>query len=353
MKNFHEAGQNDSETVSFGVVQHNLANIHPTSSELGHLWSSYIAESMSVCMLKYMVAKAKAPDVQPVLQRALDVSSQRLVSMEEIFKSVHHPIPLAFGENDVDCNAGELYSEYFSLAYTRLMSEYILIQYSLAFSISSRPDFRNFFSDCINTAGEIIQKACEVLLAKGLFMKAPHINVPDRAEYVYDRNYYGSVFAGLRPLNILEISYIFESSEAINLIRTLAMGFGQTVKSEKIKKFISRGKIIQDEQIQILNSFLEDENLPAPMNSQYEVTNSRESPYSDQLMMTHLNVVTAYTIAGYGLAIPKMARKDLVSGFSRFFTELLEFSKDGTDLMIDHGWLERVPETSDRKDMIQ
>lgn len=35
-----------------GTDQHNLSDIIPTSSEIGHLQSIYLAESMSVCFLK-------------------------------------------------------------------------------------------------------------------------------------------------------------------------------------------------------------------------------------------------------------------------------------------------------------
>ncbi|WP_165574384.1 hypothetical protein [Desulfosporosinus sp. HMP52] len=36
----------------------------------------------------------------------------------------------------------------------------------------------------------------------------------------------------------------------------------------------------------------------------------------------------------HGLALPKMARKDLVSAFSRLINELLKFAKDGSDHMV-------------------
>jgi len=55
MNNLQEANQGQVEQVPFGAVQHNLADIIPTSAEIGHIWSSYMAESMSVCFLKSYV----------------------------------------------------------------------------------------------------------------------------------------------------------------------------------------------------------------------------------------------------------------------------------------------------------
>ena len=98
MNNLQEANQGQVEQVPFGAVQHNLSGILLTSSEIGHIWSSYLAECMSVCFLKYYVAKSKDPDIHAVLQRALDVSSQRVKTMQDIYHSIHHPIPEAYGE---------------------------------------------------------------------------------------------------------------------------------------------------------------------------------------------------------------------------------------------------------------
>ena len=89
--------QGNNEQVPLGAVQHNLSDILPSASEVGNLWTSYLAECMSVCFLKYYVAKSKDPDIHAVLQRALDVSSQRVNTMKDIFNSIHHPIPTVKG----------------------------------------------------------------------------------------------------------------------------------------------------------------------------------------------------------------------------------------------------------------
>lgn len=173
MNNMQEANQSQVEQVPLGAIQHNLSDILPSSSEIGHLWSRYLAECMAVCFLKYYVAKSKDPDIHTVLQRALDVSSQRLNTMEDIFNSIHHPIPEAYGERDVDVNSKQLFSESFTIKYTRMMHKFTLINYSNSLSVCSRSDFRSYFSECINTSQEIHQKATEVLLAKGLLLKSP------------------------------------------------------------------------------------------------------------------------------------------------------------------------------------
>ncbi|HEY8911009.1 MAG TPA: DUF3231 family protein [Desulfosporosinus sp.] len=344
--------QGNSEQVPFGAVQHNLSDILPSASEVGHLWTSYFAECMAVCFLKYYVAKSKDPDIHAVLQRALDISSQRVNTLEDIFTSIQHPIPEAYGERDVDVNAKQLFSESFTIKYTRLMHKFILINYSNSLSVSSRSDVRSYFSECLTTSKEIHQKATEVLLAKGLLLKSPSIVIPDRVDFVHDKDYLGSILGAKRPLNAMEISHIVSLMETKQLLKTLNLGYGQVVQSEKVKRFISQAKQIADKQLKKLGSYLDDEDLPEPIILSNLVTDSTESPYSDKLIMCQVTVVIATVIAEYGLSASNTARKDLAATFANLVIEVLSLAKDGAELMIESGWLEKVPQTADRKELM-
>ena len=309
---------------------------------------------MSVCFLKHYVAKSKDPDIHAVLQRALDVSSQRINTMEGIFNSIQHPIPEAYGERDVNVNAKQLFSESFTIQYTRLMHKFILINYSKSLSASSRSDVRSYFSECLNTSQEVHQKATEVLLAKGLLEKCPSIVIPDRVDFVHNTGYLGSILGlgNQRPLNALEISHLVTLMETKQLLKTLNLGYGQVVKSEKVKRFISQAKQTSDKQLKKLGSYLDDEDLPQPIITSNLVTDSKESPHSDKLIMCHVTVVMATIIAEYGLSIAYTPRKDLAATFANFTIEVLALAKDGAELMIENGWLEKLPQTADRKELM-
>lgn len=353
MNTFNQIDQGISEQVPFGVVQHNLESIFPNASEIGNLWAGYLAENMAVCMLKFMVAKSKDPDIKPLLQQALDLSSQRINSMEELFNSIHHPIPEGYGEKDVDINAPELFSESFSLAYTRLMNVYIELKYSMALSRSSRQDFRQFFSEAINTSRDINQRATDILLAKGLLAKAPHVIIPDTIEIVHDKNYYGSILGGKRPLNVLEISHLFHNMQVKLLLSTLKLGFSQVIKSEKIKDYMYNGSLMHKEQASKLGKILADENLPEGIPFDFHITDSKQSPFSDKLMLAHSTVVTAFCLVEAGFGLTNSARKDISSTLTNIIAAILADSKNGADLMIENGWLERVPETANRSELVQ
>jgi len=346
----HAATQGESEKAHFGTIQHDLSHIKPTAAEISHLWSSYLAESMSVAFLKHMVRQSKDPDFHDVLQYSLDISSQRILLMEELFSSIQHPVPKGFGEEDVNSNASELYDDAFSVRYTRAGTKYILLNYGVSYSDSSRIDFRNLFSGFMNTSKDVIERANEVLLTKGLFSKSPYLPTPDRVEFVKDKSYYGSFFGGhQRPLNAIEVSNIFSIMDYKMAIRTLTLGFAQITKSGNIKDYLNRGLKIADKQLQVLGALLEKDSLKGPDIVNYQVTDSKESPYSDRLMIFHFTVAIAYIVTAYGLGLTNSARKDVVLTFSRLMVEILEFVKDGADILIENGWLERVPEAPNRQ----
>ncbi|OCZ54272.1 DUF3231 family protein [Dehalobacter sp. TeCB1] len=339
------------EKVKFGVAQINISNIMPTSSEISHLWSSYLAESMSVAMLKHMVAKSQDTDFHSVLQFALDISSQRVKLMEDLFNRIKHPIPNGFGEEDVDVNARELFSEGFCVLYTRYTTKYILLNYSTSFSDCSRPDFRELFSGFIDTSREVLNRADTVLLAKGLFTKSPSIPIPDRVDYVPEKTYYGSIFGSERPLNAIEINNIFTIMNFKRAMKTLKLGFAQVVSADKIREHLNRGLKIADKQLQVLGSLFEQEDLPVPEILDSQVTDSKESPYSDRLIMVHVTVMLAYIISAYGTGLTNTSRKDIILAFSRLIPEIMGYVKDGIDLLIENRWLERAPEAANRQEL--
>ena len=344
--------QQPSEQVPLGSVRHDTPNISPTCPEIGYIWSGYLAECMSVCFLKDFVSKAKDPDIHNVLQTALDASSQRIISMEEIFRSIKLPIANAFGEKDVDVNAKELFSESFSLQYTRLMQKFILYYYCNALTASTRSDFRQFFAKCLNTSAEIHQRATDVLLAKGILDKAPIIQVPDQVEYVHDKDYFGSLIGKKRPLNAIEISHLHALMETKQLVKLLNMGYIQVVKSEKIKKFMQKSIKVAEKHLKVLGEFLTAENLPKPGMTSIMITESTEASVSDRLILSHATAVIGYILTEYGVADTNTARSDLISTFRDFVTEVLFLAKDGAELMVEYGWMEKVPDTADRAHLV-
>lgn len=349
MTNVEQVNQNISEQVSSGPIQHNLVDIPPTVAEINHLWSTYMAESMSCCFQKHIVAATKDPDYRNLVQSALELSSGNIKMIENIFNSFQHPIPEAFGEKDVNLSAPRLFDETFWVLYTRIMTKYIFQNHYLAYTESTRSDIRQLFNEFIDGSRDIIRKADDVLLAKGVYPKTPYIAVPDRVEFVRDQDYYGSFFGPERTLNALEISNILAILEFKVIIRALKLGFAQVVKSDETRLFFKHGAKLAEKHIKILRSFLEKDGLPGPEIVDYRVTDSKDSPFSERLMLFHTTSVIAYILTAYGSGLSRIMRKDLIATYTKLMADILGIAKEGADLLISNGWLEKIPETVNRK----
>lgn len=55
MTNTDQLNVYESEQVPFGAIRQNFVNIPITVSEINHLWTIYLAESMACCFQKHMV----------------------------------------------------------------------------------------------------------------------------------------------------------------------------------------------------------------------------------------------------------------------------------------------------------
>lgn len=67
-----------------------------TTSEIGNLWATYMNCTMSICTLKYFVAKVEDEDIEEVLKFALDLAVNISSQIKDIFNQENHPKPIGF-----------------------------------------------------------------------------------------------------------------------------------------------------------------------------------------------------------------------------------------------------------------
>ena len=341
------------QPIPYDVTRDAPVDERLSAFEMGELWEGYLADSSAICILKYFVAKAEDPEIRGVLQYALELSTNHVNRITQIFTSVNFPIPHGFSHEDVDLNAKRLYSDGFMLAYIRNVTKYGMIKYFKSLTTSVRPDVREFFNVCIDECQSLHRNADEILIKKGFFIKQPVIPVPDRVEYIYqDASLFKGVFGDKRPMNSLEIAQVFNRLKADLIQRALLLGFSQVVQSQKIKKLFSKGKQLIDKHIRRWTKMLRDEDLAIPMSWDAEVTDSSESPFSDKLLSFHALAIEGYSVTIYGVAMASCTRTDIISAFSGSIFELQLYAKDGLDLLIDSGWLEKMPQAIDREAII-
>lgn len=331
---------------------HQTVSIRLTSAEIAELFTTYLSDSASRCVLSYFSSTVKDPDIYAIVQFSLELSERHLKIIEDIFSTIDHPIPHGFSNEDVNVSANMLFGDTFVLRYLKHMGAMGLSNYTEALSVSAREDVRKFFADCIQSNLELVNRADDALLAKGLYIRPPYIDIPDETEFVKKQSYIHGLLGDTRPLNAQEITQIFINTQTNIIGKAFAMGLSQVAESKKMKNYLLRGKEIAEKHVNIFNDLLKKEDLPYSVPYDAEVFNSTEQIFSDRLIMFHVNALNAYGLALYGNTMAKTMRADIAATFARLSAEVAQYAKDGMDIMLDNEWLEKVPETANRKELV-
>jgi len=326
-------------------------NLRLTSTEIGVLWLDYMSDSMAICMLQQMLEKAIDKDVKPILQFSLNLSKQHVQAISQIFKNEGMAIPMGYSDGDVDMKAPALFSDTFKLRYLKHLAGAGMMAYALGQNQAVRSDVRKYFWHCIESSRELDEKVTQVLLSKGLYIRAPYIPVPRQVKFAESPSFMGSVLGKNRPLNAMELTHLSVNISTNAMGRVVLIGFAQTAKSKDVRDYCVRGKDITKKHIEVLSLLLREDDLSAPETWDSEVTDSTIATFSDKLMMQHITLLIALSMAHYGAALGASSRVDVTADYVRLMAEIAQFGEDGAQIMIKHGWLEQPPQAADRKEL--
>ncbi|MEK4159435.1 MULTISPECIES: DUF3231 family protein [Paenibacillus] len=249
---------------------------------------------------------------------------------------------------DVNKEAPRLFTDDFYLFYIQNVGKMGMEFYTMSLSNCARLDICEYFTECLNESARLLNKATEIMLTKGTFIRAPFIPVSKKVEYVQKQSYIAGWFGHRRPLNAIEMSQIYFNLIQNQLGRTLLMGFSQVAKSKQVRDYMVRGRDIADKHVEIFGSLLSKEFLPSASAWDTMPTESTVTPFSDKLMMFQTATLNAIGIAHYGRALSLSPRRDLGANYVRLTAEISQFAEDGTNIMIENEWLEQPPQATDR-----
>ncbi|MUV37688.1 hypothetical protein JNUCC1_01494 [Lentibacillus sp. JNUCC-1] len=321
-----------------------------TSSEIAALWSQYQSDSMSVQIISYALHHAEDEYIRSVLEFALSLSQEHVQLTENLFGAEQIAIPEGFSAQDVNLNAPRLYTDNFFLLYIQNLAKLGLAAYTMAMSNAARLDIVQHFKQCLGTSAELLERATQIKLDKGIFARAPFIPKPKMADYVKEQDYLsGGWFSDKRPLNAIEISNLYFNIERNEVGKALIMGFSQVAQSQEVRKYMAKGRDISEKHVGIFSKIMKNDYLPVPSTWDGQPTDATESPFSDKLMMFHITTMNASGIGQYGAAIGASQRADLVTAYTRLTAEIAKYAKEGADLMIQNNWLEKPPQAADRE----
>jgi len=324
-----------------------------TSAEMGALWSSYFSETITKCMFLHFLENVEDPDIESLLKRGLTLCNKRIPKIKDILLKENFPIPQGFSEKDVNLKAPRLFSDPFYLFYIWLMSSVELQAYSLSLSLCSRGDVNDYYREVLQDSADMDTKARELALKKGLFVRAPHIPTPKKIDFVKKKSFLTGWFGERRPLNALEITHLFKNALTNTIGITVMTGFSQVVQSKDIRHLCMRGKEIAAKHSNIFTSVLKEEGLSSFDSPAIYATDSTISPFSDKLMLFHITSLNSLGIGHYGSAISSSSRRDIGTHYTRLIAEIMLFTEDAANLMIEYGWMEQPPQAADRDHLVK
>ena len=323
-----------------------------TSSEIAALWVSYQNESVSLCILRYFSEKVEDRDVRSVVQDALKKCKDNFGLLQKIYAEESMTLPIGFTDEDVDPSAPRLYSDTFKLIYLRNMAEAALIHTSTSLARVTRRDIRAYYRHCLQDATEMNDRIVDVMLNKGIYIRAPYISAPEKSEMLTKRSFLTGFLGRRRPLTAVEIAGLYANMERNAYGRTLITGFAQVAKSVDSRKYFLRGKEIATKHVKELSSILIENDLTAPMAGDVNITESTTPPFSDKLMMSMISMLSSFSMSNYATGAAVSMRRDLPALYARLIGEVAAYGEDGMELTIEHGWLEQPPKADDRQALI-
>lgn len=322
-----------------------------TASEVGFLWEGYRCETIFFWSFKYFEKVTEDMDILKDIHSALDIFSKHIQVMKKKFSEAGIPIPVGTTEHDINLNAPKLFTDQTVLFFLKDTAITRLEYYAKNIKNSSRQDIRELSTNFLTDYVTLEHQVTDSLLNKGMYVRPPQIPIPETIDYVKKESYLTGWFGERRPVHAMQISQLFLNIQRNTLAKTLLMGFNQTVGSDKVKKYIEKGKIMTSEVIDSLKLFLSDVNIDVAIPSGLGITTSTKAPFSDKLVLDILVNITRCAIEDYGLALASSTRRDLFVFYEKTITGTTTYANDNIQLQIDYGYLEEMPKATDYNEL--
>src|SRR6478609_1789246 len=322
-----------------------------TSSEIGTLWGEYVNGTMTDIVNRYMVSIIEDESIKSVFQDAIETFAKQKKQIETFIKNEGFPVPIGFTESDLNEGAERLFTDIFCLNYLHIMTLHGLLGHTTSLGVSVREDLRHFYDSCDNDAKRMYHQTIELLLEKGNFQRDPYFYPTENPEFISSQDFTDGFFGKGRRLSAPEIISISFNLKKSIMAKTLSIGFSQVTQSKEVRKFLEDSEKTADGQIQAFSKIMHTDNLPVPMSWETEVTTSRDSPFSDKLMMYHIGFLFQAAQVYHGTGLASAMRTDLVTTYEGIILKNLIVTKKWFDIMVKNKWLEQPPLAPNRKEI--
>ncbi|GAM15532.1 hypothetical protein SAMD00020551_3689 [Mesobacillus selenatarsenatis SF-1] len=260
-------------------------NVELTSTEISNLWSSYLKSSMELRFFQYFNATTEDSEIKNIVGKMVEYSQKSLDDLEEIFTKENLTIPLGFTEKDVRLDADKVFSDTFILYICHDITMLSLSTYPAAFPDCTRKDVRNHFQNAIEFTIQIQNEITDLMLSQGVFLKSPQIAMDHTIDLVDNMKYINGLFGGSRPVNAAEIANLSRIIHRASFSKMILVTFSKLASDKEVKQHFSKGTVSLEKVLHSLQEVFEKENIPISASGDYNILNTKGSPFSDKLML--------------------------------------------------------------------
>lgn len=319
-----------------------------SSAEISQLWGSFMGESSQVCMFSYFLSTAEDKKTKNIIEFAYHTSCRQLEEIKSIFSKEGRAIPHGFHvEEDISPTVKKVFTDEFILEYIHQFARMGLRAHGINLSVVKRQDIISYYKKCLTDAIELYEMVVEALSSKGIYRSFPEMPLSKEIDYIQRQSFLSGFLGKKRPLTAPEITNLYANLHRNALGAGLMIGLIQSTRSEEVKKYLICGKKIAEKHYEIFNDFLKENGMSSSLHWDKEVIPQDLKVFSEKLIMFLSSSLTSAGIGFYGLGIGTSFRRDLGVSYNRLLGEIELYAEDGTNIMIDKGWLESPPKIED------
>jgi len=323
-----------------------------TAAEISSLWTDYQSYTMIGCGIKIFLEKVDDKDIRLLLEDTLTFAEGQITLLQTFFEKENYPLPHGFTEEDINRSAPRLFSDKLYLELLTQLCELTIMLIPSSLVVAEREDVMTYYEETIKKMKELNRRLKTCSKEKGIHTPMPKLPKPNQIDFVNKQSFMTGWFGTRRPLLGTEISNLVTNIKQNTLGQAVIMAFSQVAQSKELRRYFERGRDIAGKHIRSLSSILQKEYVSAGTTSMVsEVTDSKTAPFSDRLMLHLITLFISYSIGRYGMSITNTPRHDISFQYTRLIVEIMNYSDDGADILIDNAWLEQPPIAANRKDL--
>ncbi|MFJ7728646.1 DUF3231 family protein [Neobacillus sp. NPDC097160] len=320
-----------------------------TSGEISALWSTYMGDSIVVCVMTHFIETYTDPEILPILEETIHVAKKHMNEVEELFIKEKIAVPEAFKvEKHVVSKAPKLFSDMFYMQYLLQMCRVGISSHTTSFTISAREDVRKMYKDFIDEASQVYNDVVHLMQEKGTFVRMPLMNYPTEIDFIEKDKFLTGWFGRRRSLLGIEVAHLMINAVQNELGKATCAGFSQVAQEQEIRDYFLRGGHLCKHILNSIHDVLGESDVPISMSWDQSVTNSKVAPFSDQLMLFIIGVLSNLGMITYGTGLSVTMRRDISAMYANFIIKAGAYGEDGMDLMIERRWMEQPPQFTNR-----